>query len=92
MIKMVKEHQAKIACDFTGSSLSPELINQQIKKTPKKVKMNLCLDIDAVINEYALPYDIAYPIVKKSMETIAKRTKIDPATLFCIYMAWKSDK
>lgn len=89
---MVKEHQAKLACDFTGSSVSPEVINRQIKKTSKKVQETVCLDLDAVINEYALPYDIAYPIIKKSIETVARRTKIDPATLFCIYMSWKSKK
>lgn len=87
---MISEKQAELARTFTGSTISAKDINKQFFKVSKSVVQERCLDIDAVFNEYDIEFNEAMPILKNSFKAIAGRTKIDPATLFCIYMDWKS--
>jgi hypothetical protein len=89
---MISEQQAEIARTFTKSSLCTAEINLEVRDTPEAIKNEGCLDVDALAKKYDMPFDKAFPMMFGSFRAIARRTYMDPASLFCTYMEWKNKK
>ena len=89
---MVSEQQAEIARTFTKSSICTAEINLEVQGTPEDIKNKGCFDVDSIAKEYDMSFDKAFPMMFDSFKVIARRTYMDPASLFCIYVEWKNKK
>lgn len=58
----------------------------------KAQKMEACRRIDELLILHDGSFDKAFPTIKNDFENISKRYKLDPSSLFCIYMEWRKCK
>ena len=86
---MISKQQAEIAREFTKSTLCTAAMNLEIQDTPTEVKIEICHDIDAILQEDALEFDKAFPSILSRFLLIATNANIDPASLYCIYVERK---
>lgn len=89
---MTFEEQANIARLMTGSTMNTNDIIQNLMNVDTYKRDILCQKVDAVVREYNLPFDKAFPIIKQSFNQIARHNNLDPAVLFWIYMEWIKER
>ena len=82
---MISEEQAEIARTFAGSKASAWLMNDEVNRLPGDVKESTCFDIDSVAKS-------GPKAIKKVLKKASRKLKADPASLYCMYMDWKSNR
>jgi len=87
-INMTFEEQANIARAMTGSTMSTSEIIRNVMNTDNATKNIVSQQVHSVVKEYNMPFDKAFPIIKRSFNQIARNYNMDPAVLFWIYMDW----
>ena len=83
---MISANEAEMARAHTKSTLCTPIINLEIRDTPADVKKERCLEIEAILREFSLSFEKAFPAIISKFATIAKKTNVDPASLYCIYL------
>ena len=82
--------QLEIARVMTGSKTQNIIIETQFKQIDQQTAYKSAVEVDRMVKENDLPFDKVFAKVKHEFQRIAGNYKIDPATLFCIYMEWKN--
>lgn len=88
---MTISEQCKIARLMTNSTATDQLIVKQVQGTNALEKKEACVIIDTLLIRHNTTFDKAFPQIVEDFSSIASKYKIDPASLFWIYMEWKKE-
>lgn len=87
---MVSEQQCKLARTLTDDTVTDDIINSEYQAMTPADKNAASLVIDKLMKQHNLPFDKGMKIMIADFAKISKQYSIAPATLFCVYMDWKS--
>ena len=82
---MISENQAELARLATKSTLCTAVINFEIQDASEKTRNEICIDIDRILKEHYTSFDKAFPLILGEFTAAAKRSNLDPASIYCIY-------
>ena len=86
MINKDLDKFANIARLMTGSNISTDELFNKIKTMNEVTKEDIFLKTNSMLKKTNLPFDKAYPLVKKGFTNLANEFDIDPAVLFQLYI------
>lgn len=87
---MVSSKQCETARLMTNDTTSDVLINSEYASMSDAAKNEAAIKIDELAKTYTTPFDMSFPLMVKDFAQVASQYNISKATLFCVYMAYKS--
>lgn len=89
---MVSQKQCELARLLTGDSTPDAQISFEFLSLDQAKKTSAAQTMDIILKQHNLPFDKGFSLMKKDFSDLSAQFAISPATLFCIYMDWKSKK
>lgn len=87
---MPNKTQCELARVMTNDAADDELINREYELLDQNTRAQAAVDIDELIKKHNMPIDKALKIMFNDFADVAEKYTISPATLFCVYMDFKS--
>lgn len=87
---MTKKEQLNVARVMTASKAADVTIERELSNIDLVTRKKVGIETDEVVQKNNEPFDKVFIKVRAEFEKIATKYGIDPATLFCVYMEYKS--
>jgi len=89
---MPNDNQCNIARKITQSSATDIKINMQYTGVNSSDRFMLSNSIENILKTLHMPVEEGWKTLRPEFENIALEYLINPATAFCIYEDWKSNR
>lgn len=82
--------QCDIARLMTKSNITDNQIIKELSAMPQLELDNRCMILDKLLKEHSMPFDEGWSTMVNDFANAGFENQVDKATMFVIYMNWKS--